>query len=115
MRRFFLTCVILAVSSGCALRPRYRDFISETTSGPEAKLVLHERDSTRVLPGVKLEMSEWKNKLSVTTDAEGAFALPVDKKYLDENPVIVVTLPVGVTGSEIAPYIAPAPMVPKRE
>ena len=103
MRRLFLTVLVLAVSSGCALRPRYRDFVTETTPGPEAKLVLFEKDSDRKLGGVKLEMSEWKNRVSVTTGPDGSFSLPVDKKYLDENPVLVVTLPAGISGYEIEP------------
>ncbi len=124
MRRLLLTFVIFAVSTGCALRPRYRDFVTDTTLGPDAKLVLFEKDSDKKLAGVKLEMSEWKNKVIVTTGPDGAFALPVEKKYLDENPVLVVTLPAGVMGYEIVaapltlapatvgagPSVAPAPV-----
>ncbi len=107
MRRLFLTALVLAVSTGCALRPRYRDFINETTPGPDAKFVLFQKDSDTKLAGVKLEMSEWKNKVSVTTGPDGVFALPVEKKYLDENPVLVVVLPAGIEGYEI---VASRPM-----
>ncbi len=112
MRRFFYTVLVLGLSTGCALRPRYRDFVSETTPGPTAKLVLHQKDSPTAIGNVKLEMSEWKNKVSVTTAADGSFALPVEKKYLDENPVLVVTLPAGVEGYQIdaAPALAVAPV-----
>lgn len=101
MRRLLFTGLIFTLVSGCALRPRYRDFINETTTGPDVKFVLYEKDSDKTLNGVKLEMSEWKNKIFVTTGPDGSFALPVDKKFLDENPVIVVVLPQGVMGYEI--------------
>ncbi len=101
MRRLFFAGLILTLVSGCALRPRYRDFINDTTTGPDVKLVLYEKDSDKTLNGVKLEMSEWKNKMFITTGPDGSFALPVDKRFLDENPVIVVALPPGVMGYEI--------------
>lgn len=110
MHRLSIAIIVLALSTGCALRPRYRDFITETSVGPQRKFVLYQKDSDATLPGVKLEMSEWKNKFSVTTAADGTFSLPVDKKYLDENPVLVVSLPAGVAEYEIvAARSAPEP------
>ena len=113
MRRLFATVLVLGLSTGCALRPRYRDFVSETTPGPTAKLVLRQKGSDTTLGNVKLEMSEWKNKVYMTTAADGTFAMPVEKKYLDENPVLVVMLPAGVPGYQIDPApgnaLAPAP------
>ncbi len=107
MRRIALAVLFLVAVSGCALRPRYRDFVSDTTAGKDVKLVLAETDNAHALAGVKVEMSEWRNKYTVTTAPDGTFVVPVEKKYLDENPVLVVTLPMGITGYDIR--VAPAP------
>jgi len=49
------------------------------------------------VPNAKLEMSELRNRVTVSTGPDGVVTLPVEKKYLDENPVLVVSLPSGVT------------------
>lgn len=108
MRRIAL-CVGLVALSACVLRPRYSQFITAQTAGPEAVMLLTDKDTGAPLGNTRVEMSELKNRLVVTTKADGTFALPVDKKYLAEDPFLVVALPQGVLGYELklAPVAPP--------
>jgi hypothetical protein len=104
---FVVLCLFLA---SCALRPRYADFVSKSAVEKEARLVLL-GDNGQPVPNAKLEMSDGKNRFSQMSDSEGLLRLPVDKKYLDENPVLVVTLPPSVQNYRLQPYVAPPPAV----
>lgn len=108
MRRIAL-CVGLVALSACALRPRYSQFITAQTAGPEAVMLLTDKDTGAPLGNTRIEMSELKNRLVVTTKADGTFALPVDKKYLAEDPFLVVAVPQGVLAYELklAPVAQP--------
>lgn len=108
MRLFVLCCVVLA-ASGCALRPRYAEFITATTEGAERTFRLTDADTGAPLAGVKVELSENKTRLTRTTAKDGTFTLPVDKKYVSENPVFVVALPAGVKGYGLTVMTPPAP------
>ncbi|MDX2011067.1 MAG: hypothetical protein SFW67_12785 [Myxococcaceae bacterium] len=107
--------VVFLLAQGCALRPRYRDFVNAKTEGKQVQLQLTDGVGAP-LPNAKIELSEWKNRLQLTTAADGTFTLPVEKKYLDENPVLVVQVPVGVSAYAVAvwapPPPPPAPVVP---
>jgi type IV pilus biogenesis protein CpaD/CtpE len=121
MHRLLLTAVLLGSVAGCALRPRYSDFISTKTVGPETALLLT-TPTGQPLAKVRVEMSESRSRYTATTGADGTFELPVDQKYLAENPVLVVTLPTGHTGYRLTlapppappPQPAPAPAEPER-
>lgn len=104
-----VSCVALLIS-GCALRPRYADFVTSKTTGKELTFLVTDADTAKPVPNAKVEVSELRNKVSVTTGADGTFKLPVEKKYLDENPVFVVTLPKGVVQYRLA--LAPLPVTP---
>jgi hypothetical protein len=101
--------VVVALTTSCALRPRYRDFVSTKTEGKQVALRLTDAWGAPI-SSAKIEMSEWKNRLVMTTEANGTFLLPVDKKYVDENPTLVVQLPPGVTAYRVA--LAPLPVAP---
>lgn len=101
--------LVVGLSSSCALRARYRDFVTTKTEGKDVQLLLTDAQGA-VLPNVKVEMSEWKNRLVLTSAADGRLTMPVDKKYLDENPVLVVQLPAGTSGYSLA--LAPPPPPP---
>ncbi|MCU0698298.1 MAG: hypothetical protein MUC96_17480 [Myxococcaceae bacterium] len=108
------TAAVVLLAQGCALRPRYRDFVTAKTEGKQVQLQLTDGVGAPV-PNAKVELSEWKNRLQLTTAADGTFTLPVEKKYLDENPVLVVQVPVGVSAYAVAlwtPPPPPAPVVP---
>ena len=95
MRLFLIAGLFAASLSACSLRPRYADFVTASTVGKEARFVVTDAATNQPVPGAKVEVSEGKTRVAVTTAADGTFSLPVDKKYVDENPVMVVTLPRG--------------------
>ncbi|MER2559435.1 MAG: hypothetical protein ABTQ32_01875 [Myxococcaceae bacterium] len=101
--------LVVGLSSSCALRARYRDFVTPKTEGKDVQLVVTDGQGA-ALPNVKVELSEWKNRLVLTSAADGRLTLPVEKKYLDENPVLVVQLPAGT--SQYALALAPPPLPP---
>lgn len=102
--------------AGCALRPRYNDFVTAKTEGKELTFVVVNTANNQPVPGAKVEVSELKNRIITTTGADGTFKLPVEKKYADENPIFVVTLPKDVVQYrvEVAKLVAPPvmPVVP---
>ncbi len=106
MRLLVIASILAASLCGCALRPRYADFVTSTTAGKQATFVVTDAATNQPVPGAKVEVSEGKNRLIVTTAADGTFTLPVEKKYVDENPVMVVTLPRGFEAYRVA--LAPA-------
>lgn len=110
MRRLLLLCALAGLTA-CALRPTYRSLVPPETTAAELKLLLVDRTTGSPLPNVKVELSEWKNRYSTTTGADGTFVLPVAKKYLEENPVLVVAVPRGVKGYELRtpPPTGPGP------
>jgi hypothetical protein len=118
MRHLLAALAIASVLTGCALRPRYADFVSAKTEGKDISFVVTDADTKKPVPGAKVEVSELRNRIIVTTGADGRFTLPIDKKYVSENPVFVVTLPPGVANYELAvapkpvPVPAPTPVVP---
>jgi hypothetical protein len=85
----FVAAMVLV---GCALRPRYAEFVSKETTAP-VKLQVVEKRSGAPVPGASIEVGEFRGRVSVKTDADGYFLLPVDKKLLDENSLIVITAP----------------------
>lgn len=108
--RILLSSVlVVGLSSSCALRARYRDFVTPKTEGKDVQLLVTDGQGA-ALPNVKVEMSEWKNRLVMTSAPDGRLTMPVDKKYLDENPVLVVQLPPGASQYSLA--LAPPPLPP---
>lgn len=113
MLRVLLVASSLLLLAGCALRPRYADFVSPTTTGDQVTFLLTEKGTGRPLPAINVEVGELKHRVRVTTSADGTFSLPVDASLLKDNPVIVVSVPRGVTGYELVLVTAPAPAAPQ--
>ncbi|MFZ5442639.1 MAG: hypothetical protein ACOZQL_21700 [Myxococcota bacterium] len=112
MRLVFAAATLALALAGCALRPRYADFVTPKTEGKELTFVLLDPAANQPIANAKIEVSELKNRIIVTTAADGTFKLPVEKRYLDENPVLVVTLPKGVSEYRVAIAPPPAPPAP---
>jgi nucleoid-associated protein YgaU len=112
MRQLLVAILFAALLGGCALRPRYADFITAKTEGKEVTFQLLDADTKKAVPGAKIEVSELRSRINVTTAADGTFTLPVDKKLVSDNPVFVVSLPAGVLRSEVRLAPAPAPVAP---
>ena len=92
--RALLLALAAFVLAGCALRPRYGDFVNAETPGPTVALQLISEDAP--VSGAVVEMGEYRNKVTVVTDAQGGFSLPVDKKYVADNPILAINAPKGV-------------------
>ena len=112
MRLALFAAAVALLVSGCALRPRYADFVSAKTEGKEVTFVVTDAATGKPLPGAKIEVSELKNRVTVTSGADGTFKLPVEKKFIDENPVFVVTVPKGVEQYTVKLAPPPAPPAP---
>lgn len=117
MRITIYVAALALLATGCALRPRYGDFVSARTEGKEITLVVIDTATNRPVPGAKVEVSELRNRLNFTTPADGTFKVPVEKKYIDENSIIVVTLPPNVINYRVdiarPPPPPPPPSVPE--
>ena len=105
--------VALFVLCSCALRPLYKEIAHPCGTDRETKLRLMDKSTHAPLAGLKIEMSEGKDRYSTTTAADGAFSLPLEKKYADVNPYLVVTgnMPNGydieAAQSCVLPVVAP--------
>lgn len=108
MRALALAAAAALVLSGCALRPRYAEFIGKETTAA-VKLQLVEKKSGSGVADASIELGE-RNKLVLKTDAQGYFTLPIEKRFLDDNTLLVVNAPAGVGRTEVivAP-VAPPP------
>ncbi len=103
--------LLVGLGSSCALRPRYRDFVTAKTDAKSVQLLVT-NGAGAPLPNVKVELSELKNRVAMTSAADGTFALPVEKKYLDENPVLVLLLPQGTSAYALTLAPPPLPVAP---
>jgi hypothetical protein len=118
MRQIVLCLAFAVAVSACALRPRYTDFITRRTEGKSVTFLVSDMETGKPIPNARVEVSELKNRIILNTAIDGTFTLPVEKKYIDEDPVFVVTLPIGFKRyrlSALAPPAAPAenPMLPQ--
>lgn len=115
MKKLALSLSLVVVAAGCSLRPRYNDYHLMVDVLKEARFVVVNPADNQPIAGAKVEMGEGKSKVTTVSDAMGGFLLPVDKRFVEENPVLVVTLPKGVEKYEVrlappsAPELPPAP------
>ena len=107
MRSVLALAMVALVLAGCALRPRYAEFVSRETKGASIQLQLRAVDGDPVA-GATVEVGEYRSKVVAVTDAEGRFTLPVNKTFLADNPVLVVNAPpdTGRTRVDLAPQVA---------
>lgn len=98
--------LLLFILSGCALRPRYEElttrFVAQDSPRSEVLIQVVDRNDVPV-PGARIEIGD-RTRFKATTDNDGIFRLPLDKKYRDENALVVVVLPHGVKGYK---FVAP--------
>ncbi|MBS1151507.1 MAG: hypothetical protein H6Q89_3205 [Myxococcaceae bacterium] len=111
MRALVVFAAALALA-GCALRPRYTQFVGVESPAP-VKLQLVEKKTGMPVAGAVIEVGEARGRLSFRTDAEGCFVLPVDKRLIFEDALIVVNPPPGVGRTEVlvVPVGPPEPVV----
>jgi len=106
-----VACFLLVLSA-CALRPRYQD-IAKDAEPPELVMQVVDRNNAPV-PGARIELGD-RARFKATTDENGMFKLPIDKKYTDENALVVVVLPKGVKGYKLVAKSPRAPEPPPDE
>ncbi len=104
--RFLALCIAACALAGCALRPRYAQFVTPETTGP-VRLQVLDKKSGAPISGATIEVGESRGRFSAKTNAEGVFTLPVDKKLMDENALIVISAPAGFGRTEL--IAAPVP------
>ncbi|MDY7232325.1 hypothetical protein [Hyalangium rubrum] len=117
-----LALVTLGLLSACTLRPHYRDVVQPAGASQKAvegqTLILRvvEPGSGKPIAGARVLAGAGHPRLSAVTDAEGRISVPVSRALLDENPLMEVVLPKGVSQyqfqlarAEEAPAEAPAP------
>lgn len=112
MKKLALSVLLVVVAAGCSLRPRYNDYHLMVDVLKEARFVVVNPDNNTPIAGAKIELGEGKSKVTTTSDAMGGFLLPVDKRYVADNPMLVVTLPQGVEKYEVRLAPPPAPELP---
>lgn len=112
MKKLALSVLLAVVAAGCSLRPRYNDYHLMVDVLKEARFVVVNPDDNKPISGAKIELGEGKSKVTTTSDSMGGFLLPVDKRYVDDNPVLVVTLPKGMEKYEVRLAPPPAPELP---
>ncbi len=95
MRALVLFAAVVTLA-GCALRPRYGEFLGKEST-EAVRLQVVEKSSGVPVAGAAVEVGETlRGKMLVKTDANGVFLLPVDKRLMEDNALIVVTAPAGV-------------------
>jgi hypothetical protein len=84
----------------CALRPRYEEltsrFVAQESARAEVLIQVVDKNDVPV-PGARVEIGE-RFRFKTITDGDGVFRLPLDKKFSEENGLVVVVLPRGVSG-----------------
>jgi hypothetical protein len=105
--RSVLIALLALTATGCALRPRYGDFVTKETTAP-VKVLLVEKKSGTPVAGAAIELGE-RSKVVVKTEADGTATLPLEKRFLDDNALLVVNAPagVGLTEMSVAPVAPP--------
>ena len=108
MRLILLSCGAALLLFGCPLRPRYADFVSgKTEEGKEVAFLVTDADTGQPVPNAQIELGEQRGRVTASTDVDGIFKVPFDKKYVDGNPVFVITLPKGVIHYRLSRPTAP--------
>ncbi|MBK7864402.1 MAG: carboxypeptidase regulatory-like domain-containing protein [Archangiaceae bacterium] len=95
-----LACLSLLLLGACALRPRYEElttrFVPQSPDTAEVLIQVVDRNDAPV-PGARIELGD-RYRYKTLTDKDGVFRLPLEKKYSEENALLVVVLPKGVKG-----------------
>ncbi|WP_224362434.1 hypothetical protein [Hyalangium versicolor] len=123
LRRASLSLALFAVGllSACALRPHYKDLVQPEGSSLKAAdgqtLMMRVVDPATGQPvkGAKVIAGAGRERLATTSDDEGRISVLVSQALLEENPLVEVVLPKGVTAYQFQvfrPAEAPAAQPP---
>jgi len=115
-----LACLSLGLLSACVLRLRYQDMVQQQGAAPAAvgqTVVIRVMDPStgQPIPGARVVAGTGRERLSATSDEQGRLSVPASTALLDENPLVEVMLPKGVSRYQLelsraseAPAQAPA-------
>ena len=113
LRSVVVVGALVLLSTGCALRPRYQEFVTadrlKDTATPSVSLTVTDPSTGQPLAGAKVEIGEFPKKFSAVTGADGLVNVPLDKRYHADNAIIAVTLPKGVSRYKLAPTPVASP------
>jgi hypothetical protein len=98
-----LSCSLFVLLGACALRPRYEDltrrFVPEGAARNEVLVQVLDGNDAPV-PGARIEIGD-RFRFKTMTDQDGIFRLPLEKRFTEENALVVVVLPQGVKGYQL--------------
>ena len=114
MRRSICLLLCTGLLGGCALRPRFRD-LSERPLEADRRMRVVDPATGSPMREVSVELGDGREKLVQTTADDGSFLLPARRKYFDDNVIVVVNLPRGVTDYRIEAVPDGAPPAPRPE
>jgi len=117
LRRTLLSATIaVALLSACGLRPRYREVVvPEATAqqkpleGQQVVLRVVDAGTGEPVPGAKVLAGGGRSRLAATSDAQGLLTVTVSQALMDENPLVEVVLPKGVSRYRLEPVPQAAP------
>ncbi|HLL01774.1 MAG TPA: hypothetical protein VK539_14385 [Myxococcaceae bacterium] len=97
-----LACLSLGLLSACVLRPRYQDMVQQqgaapASAGQTVMIRVMDPSTGQPISGARVVAGTGRERLSATSDAQGRLSVPVSKSLLDENPLVEVVLPKGVS------------------
>ena len=97
-----LACLSLGLLSACVLRPRYQDMVQQqgaapASAGQTVMIRVMDPRTGQPISGARVVAGTGRERLSATSDAQGRLSVPVSKALLDENPLVEVVLPKGVS------------------
>jgi hypothetical protein len=92
--------------AACALRPRYNDLVQaggQSSEREKVVLVFVDPSTSKPIQGLKIQVGERKDRVTLTTDANGRVALPVSEALRRDNPLVTVERPDGALGYSFGP------------
>lgn len=117
MRALFVIAFSVLIA-GCALRPRYRDLSNGVPPEGNLRLQLVDPEGGMPIAGARVTIGELAaaDRVRELTGPDGVIVIPHKKRYWDDNSMLVVDLPPGVTHYrvQLAPAIVrqPVPVTP---
>lgn len=107
MRALFVI-VFSVLIAGCALRPRYRDLANGVPPENALRIQLIDPEGGMPIAGAKVQMGErmLDDRMREITGADGIVVIPHKKRYWDDNSMLIVDLPPGVSHYRV--QLAPA-------
>lgn len=114
---FLISLVVVLTSTGCSLRPRYREVVQASAvaqQGPDGEVTVRivEAGTRTPIKGARVSIANTRPPIRALSDERGELVLPVTTELTKSNPLIVVDLPGGVRGYEFVTVHGASPVSP---